>query len=120
MMTLLNFLPRYFPFVLGIHRSPVNSLRKGQWRGTLMFSLICAWTNGWVNNRDTGDLRRHDAHYDVTIMTKTDREVEWRYPKHGIVASIIQMNNGIKSIFPKPFGAMEKQNFSFAPKASFG
>ena len=39
-----------------------------QWRGTLMFSLICAWTNGWVNNRDTGDLRRHRAHYDVTVM----------------------------------------------------
>ena len=25
----------------------------GQWRGALMFSLICAWTNGRVNNRDT-------------------------------------------------------------------
>ena len=35
--------PRYWPFVRGIHRSPVNSLHKGQWRGTLMFSLICAW-----------------------------------------------------------------------------
>ena len=31
-------------------------------------SLICAWTNGWVNNRDAGDLRRHRAHYDVTVM----------------------------------------------------
>ena len=31
-------------------------------------TLICAWTNGWVNNRDTGDLRRYCAHYDVTIM----------------------------------------------------
>ena len=31
---------------------------KGQWRGALMFSLIFAWTNGWVNNRDAGDLRR--------------------------------------------------------------
>ena len=37
--------------------------RKGQWRGTLMFSLICAWINGWVNNREAGDLRRHRAHY---------------------------------------------------------
>ena len=34
-----------------------------------MFSLICAWTNGRVNNRDAGDLRRHRAHYDVTVMT---------------------------------------------------
>ena len=35
--------PRYWPFVRGIHRSPVNSPHKGQWRGVLMFSLICAW-----------------------------------------------------------------------------
>ena len=32
----------------------------------LMFSLICAWTNRWVNNGDAGDLRRNHAHYDVT------------------------------------------------------
>ena len=41
--------PRCWPFVLGIHRSPVNSTHKGQWRGALMFSLICVWINGWVN-----------------------------------------------------------------------
>ena len=60
--------PSYWPFVRGIHRSPVNSPHKGQWRGALMFSLICTWTNGWVNSRDAGDLRRHCAHYDVTII----------------------------------------------------
>ena len=62
--------PRYWPFVRGIHRSPVNSPHKGQWRGALMFSLICvcAWINGWVNNCEAGDLRRHGAHYDVTVM----------------------------------------------------
>ena len=47
--------PRYWPFVRGIHRSPVNSPHKGQWRGALMFSLICAWINGWVNNSEPGD-----------------------------------------------------------------
>ena len=31
-------------------------------------SLICAWTNGWANNRDAGDLRRHRARCDVTVM----------------------------------------------------
>ena len=36
--------PRYWPFVSGIHRSPMDSPHKGQWRGDLMFSLICAWT----------------------------------------------------------------------------
>ena len=62
---------RYWPFVRGIHRSPVNSTHKGQSRGALMFSLICAWTNGWVNNRDADDLRRHRAHYDVIVMALT-------------------------------------------------
>ena len=47
---------------------PVTSPRKGQWRGALMSSLIYALTNGWVNNRDAHDLRRHRAHYDVTVM----------------------------------------------------
>ena len=63
-----NHFPRYWPFVWGIHRSPVNSPHKGQWHGALMFSLICAWINDWVNNREAGDLRPHRAHYDVTIM----------------------------------------------------
>ena len=39
-----------------------------QWRGALMFSLICTWINGWVNNREAGDLRRHCAHYEVIVM----------------------------------------------------
>ena len=60
--------PRYWPFVRGIHRSPVNSPLKGQWRGALMFSLIRVWINYWVNNRQAGDLRRHRAHYHVIVM----------------------------------------------------
>ena len=60
--------PRYWPFVRGIHQSPVNSPHKSQLRGALMSSLICAWINVWVNNRKADDLRRHRAHYDVTVM----------------------------------------------------
>ena len=60
--------PDYWPFVRGIHRWPVNSPHKGQWRGALMFPLICAWINGGANNREACDLRRHGAHYDVTVM----------------------------------------------------
>ena len=41
---------------------------KGQWRGALMFSLICVWINDWVNNREAGDLRRYRTHYDVIVM----------------------------------------------------
>ena len=34
------------------------------------FLLIYAWADGWVNNREAGDLRRHHVHYDVTVMYK--------------------------------------------------
>ena len=40
---------------------------KGQWRGAIMFSLICAWTSVWLNNRDAGDFGRHHGQYDVTV-----------------------------------------------------
>ena len=60
--------PRYWPFVRGIHWSPVSSPHKGQWCRALMFSLICAWINASVNNGNAGDLRQHQAHYDVIVM----------------------------------------------------
>ena len=60
--------PHYWPFVRGIQRPPVNSPHKGQWGGALMFSLISAWINGLVNNREAGDLRSIRVHYDVTVM----------------------------------------------------
>ena len=52
----------------GTSPAPVNSPHKGQWRGALMFSLIYAWINDWVNNREAGDLRRHRGHCDVNVM----------------------------------------------------
>ena len=61
--------PSNWPFGRGIHRSPVNFPHKGQWRGALMFSLICAWINDWVNNREADSLRRYRAHYDVIVTT---------------------------------------------------
>ena len=69
--------PRYWPLAWGIHRSPVNSPHKRLWRGALMFSLFCSWINGWVNNREASDLRRHRAHYDIIVMT---RVTGWRHP----------------------------------------
>ena len=62
-----KYFPRYWPFAWEIYRSLVNPPHKGQWRGAFMFSLICAWTNDWATERDAGHLRRHRAHYDVTI-----------------------------------------------------
>ena len=71
-VTKWNHFPRYRPFARGIHRSPVNSPHKGQWRGALMRSLICAWINNWINNRAASDLRRHSAHCDVDVMSPDD------------------------------------------------
>ena len=55
--------------VRGNHRSPVNPLTMASDAELLMFSLICAWTNSWINNGDAGDLRRHNAHCEVTVMS---------------------------------------------------
>ena len=54
-------------FLRGIHRSAVNSPHKGQWRGALMFSLICAWINGWLSS----PLWRHCNVFTAII-------VQWR------------------------------------------
>ena len=80
-------LPRYWPFVRGIHRSPVNSPHKGQWSRALMFSLICARISDWVNNREAGDLRCRRAHYDVTVM---------KWPMHR------ENNSPVSQITPEP------------------
>ena len=61
------------------HRSP----HKGQWRGALVFSLFCAWINGWVNNREAGDLRRHRAHYDVTVMLQSTHDKRSKGLRYG-------------------------------------
>ena len=56
---------------------PVNSPHKGQWRRALVFSLICAWINGWIHNCEASDLRRHRAHYDVIVTI-------WIFMKFGV------------------------------------
>ena len=48
--------------------SPMDSPHKGQRRRVLMFSLMNAWINDWAYSPDTGDLRRHCIHCDVTVM----------------------------------------------------
>ena len=55
----------------GEFTGPVNSPHKGQWRGALMFSLICTRIKGWINNVKAGDLRRYRTHYDAIVMQAT-------------------------------------------------
>ena len=103
---------RYWPFVRGIHRTPVNSPHKGQWREALMFSLICVWINGWVNNREAGDLRRYRAHYDVIVMRNGV------HPNEGEPRSTrTPMMNSISSIMIF-FNDKFKKTSEVAPKSS--
>ena len=67
-------------FVRGIDRWPVDSPHRGHWRWALMFSLIWAWTNGWANDQDAGDLKRHPAHYDVTVMSSRHVKLCYTFP----------------------------------------
>ena len=77
----------YWPVARGIHWSLVDSPHNGKWRGALMFSLICAGTNVWENNRDTGDVRHHRDHYEVTVMT-------WNFNDH-IVGQALKLEINI-------------------------
>ena len=42
-----------------------------------MFSLIFARINGWANNENAGDLRRHLTHYDVIVMAHFQMLDNW-------------------------------------------
>ena len=59
---------RNWPFERGIHRSLWIPHTKASDAEILMFSLICVWINGWVNNREADDLRRHHGHCDINVM----------------------------------------------------
>ena len=89
--------PRYWRFVRGIYRSPVNSPHKGQWRGDLIFALICTKINGCVNSRKAGDLSLHRAHYDVTA--KAFNFVMHSYGSHYQVWPTLYIYNVIFRMF---------------------
>ena len=98
-------LPRYWPFLRGIHQSPVNSPHKGQWRGASSFSLICAWINGSVNNREAGHFIRHRGHYDVIVMMwiiYIDLSCSvWRWSKR-LIPQQPASNRGSEGVFSNP------------------
>ena len=71
-----NFFEKYIQFkynlafVWGNHRWPLNSPHK--WPVTRSFDVffhLCL-NNGWVNDREASDLRRHRAHHDVIVMRR--------------------------------------------------
>ena len=97
--------PRYWPFVRGIHRSPMDTPHKGQRRRALMFSLIHAWTNSWACNLEASDFKRHRTHYDVTVMCERDTDfpnVSSRYLSHGMCFDVLcQVISDIHNAFIK-------------------
>ena len=90
-----------------IHRSLVNSPHKGQWRGALMFSLICTWRNGCAINRDASDLKHHRAHYNVTIMfiRVYNQDVRLSSCCLGLCQC---MHKALSSLFPTSVGEIRK------------
>ena len=77
---------------------PVNSPHKGQWRGALMFSLICGRINDWVNNREAGDLRRHRGHCDVIVMVLFADNMHMHYLTHCNNTCISNKIQSVKSL----------------------
>ena len=77
--------------------SPVNYPHKGQWRGAMMFSLICAWRNDWVNNREAGDLRCHRALW----CHSNGQAWGWYWPinRHCVDFHFAMMTSSIGNIF---------------------
>ena len=104
--------PHYWPFVWGIHRWQVNSLHKGQWRGALMFSLIC----GGVNSREAGDLRHHHTHYDVTVMLILEMtgHLWWQSCHHD--NSLLSMDHGQNCLYMKQAPACDITSGRFHPR----
>ena len=67
-----------------------------------MFSLICVWINGWVNNREAGDLRRYLAHYDVTVMGSANKTQGPNMPR--LQPHLVELTTLIASFMGPPWG----------------
>ena len=64
--------------------------------------------NGWVNNRDAGDLRRHRAHYDVTVMAWFYRGLIWNQVK---IASVV-ISLSVQNMSPFIFSTWRRRVFN--------
>ena len=102
--------PHYWPFVRGIHRSPVNSPHKGQWRGALMFSLICALSKqscGWWFETPSRSLWRHHVaivfgiDIDITLIPNC-LELLWYWLMHIIRLSHDLLKTIVWSTYEEP------------------
>ena len=111
--------PCYWPYVRGIHRRPVNSTHNGQWRGALMFSLICALNKrlskqswGWWFETPSRSLWRHCIAYRLLRHISTENTVYQEMFGGDEIAFIscylryrtFHANNAILILKKSPFG----------------
>ena len=98
---------------------PVTGGFLSQRPGTLSFDVcfFCAWTNGWANNRDAGDLRRHRAHYVAIVMQSWDNahsEMIWwlPFPLHAINQDFVLGNIFTLKHLPQKLNIVNKIGFA--------
>ena len=65
-----KYFPRYWVFVRELHR--LILLTKASDAELWCFPWSTPEQNGWANNQDAGDLKRHRAHYDIIVMKQYD------------------------------------------------
>ena len=92
--------PHYWPFSWWRHQMETLSASLAICAGNSWFTLICARINGWVNNREAGDLRRRCTHYDAIVMCKGNPMVASHGRTHSsallIVISIATVSSSVK------------------------
>ena len=96
----LKHFPHYWPFMREIHRSPVNSPHKGQWRRALKLSLICTLikrlskqSRGWWFETPSRSLWRHCNGFIHNFP-------EWNAFNDGLLTCFIpELSSGYYSVF---------------------
>ena len=82
------------------------------------FLWSAPWINGWVNNREAGDLRRHRVHYDAILMIRgyllnslglALLTLSWdkNWDNHSLVNGYPSFYPRIALVAPSPGGANE-------------
>ena len=67
---------------------------------SLMFPLIYTWLNGWINNREAGDLRRHRAHCDAIVLMKWHEIQRNHLPREWFTGCSVHRHKGLDAVTP--------------------
>ena len=88
--------------------SPVTGKFLAQRPVTRSFDVFfeCARINGWVNNREVGDLRRHCAHYDVIVISHLNRIITKHYEAYSVCIILRLYHMFLKSMMTSSNGSI--------------